>query len=58
MQRIFDRGLATDSGAVGIFLVAGSDTLDHNHGFRITDLITFHLGRQFQLGHYPIAPAV
>ena len=58
VQSVFDGRLAADSGAIGIFLVAGTDTLDHNRGFRIPELVIFHFCGQLELGHNPVILSV
>ena len=58
MQCVFDGRLAANSGTVGVFFIAGADTLNHDHILRITDIPLLHFFRQLELGHYPITLAV
>ena len=58
MQCIFYGRLAADPGTIRVFLVTGSDTLDHDHILRCTNLPLLHSFGQFKLGHHPLILSV
>ena len=53
MQCVFNSRLATDTGAVGVLLVARSDALNHNHLLGLIEFALFHPIGQLKLGHDP-----
>jgi hypothetical protein len=50
--------LAADAGAVGIFFIPGSHTLDHDHITKIIGPLIFKALAQFNLGRHPVIFAI